>query len=415
MSTVIKIENLGKQYRLGQVSTGSLSHDINRAWHRLRGNPDPYLKLGDVNDRTTKADSDLVWALRDINLEIANGEVIGIIGKNGAGKSTLLKVLSQITAPTVGEIKVKGRIAALLEVGTGFHQDLTGRENVFLNGTILGMTRAEIKRKFDAIVDFSGVEKYIDTPVKRYSSGMLVRLGFAVAAHLEPEILIVDEVLAVGDVEFQKKCLGKMKAVSGEGRTVLFVSHNMSAVQSLCSTAIVLSNGMNVFKGGVSDAIAIYNKVNVADYSKKEWIEGYFKNDIVDIERIELTSENKELNTDSTIEISIAAAIKKTNSNIIMNILLINSDGVIVFDVVSTPTDFIDGKYTFCCEIPKHFLNAGNYSIDLLAAQNHTSVLFRLNEVLSFEIEEGEREIEYFSTWPGIVRPRLKWKINKLN
>jgi lipopolysaccharide transport system ATP-binding protein len=416
LSTVIKIENLGKQYRLGQIGTGSLSHDLNRAWYRLRGIPDPYLKLGDVNDRSAKGGSDLVWALKDINIEIVNGEVIGIIGKNGAGKSTLLKLLSQITAPTVGEIKVKGRIAALLEVGTGFHQDLTGRENVFLNGAILGMTKAEIKNKFDEIIEFSGVEKYIDTPVKRYSSGMLVRLGFAVAAHLEPEILIVDEVLAVGDVEFQKKCLGKMKAVSGQGRTVLFVSHNMSAIQSLCSTAIVLSNGMNIFKGNVNEAVNIYNNVNTTGNVKLVWDEGYYKTDLVDIKQIKLDVEpGKKFDTDSDLEIKIQAVIKKANINILINLLLINSEGIIVFDVVSKPAEFENGIYLFNCTIPKHFLNVGNYSIDLLVAQNHTSVLYRINEVLSFEIEEGEREIEYFSTWPGIVRPRFNWRISKLD
>lgn len=411
MSTVIRIENLGKQYRLGQVGTGSLSHDINRAWHRMRGKPDPYLKLGDVNDRSAKANGELVWALKDINLEIFNGEVVGIIGKNGAGKSTLLKVLSQITSPTTGEIKIKGRIAALLEVGTGFHQDLTGRENVFLNGAILGMTKSEIKKKFDDIVEFSGVEKYIDTPVKRYSSGMLVRLGFAVAAHLEPEILIVDEVLAVGDVEFQKKCLGKMKAVSGEGRTVLFVSHNMAAVQSLCSTAIVLSNGMSVFKGKVNEAVNIYNEVNQSNQNKIIWDTGYFKNDIIHIVKIELKSEAAIINTDSDIIIQTNTVVKQSHVNLLINICLFNSDGILIFDVVSPPTDFIEGDHVFNCMIPKHFLNAGNYTIELSVVQNHNSVLYKINGVLDFEIEEGEREIEYYNTWPGIIRPRLNWTI----
>ncbi len=242
-TTVIKVENVGKQYRLGMVGTGTISHDLRRWWYRVRGWEDPYLKIGDTNDRTTKGNSDLVWALRDINFEVKQGEVLGIIGRNGAGKSTLLKLLSRVTQPTTGTIKVRGRIASLLEVGTGFHPELSGRENIFLNGAILGMTKSEIRLKFDEIVDFSGVERYIDTPVKRYSSGMYVRLAFAVAAHLEPEILIIDEVLAVGDAEFQKKCLGKMKDVSGQGRTVLFVSHNMVAVQNLCSTAMFLDNG----------------------------------------------------------------------------------------------------------------------------------------------------------------------------
>jgi lipopolysaccharide transport system ATP-binding protein len=240
----IQAENISKQYRLGQVGTGTLSHDLNRFWHKIRGNEDPYLKIGEANDRSQKSASEYVWSLRDINFEIEQGDAVGIIGRNGAGKSTLLKLLSKVTKPTTGQFKVNGRIASLLEVGTGFHPEMTGRENIYLNGAILGMRRHEITRKFDEIVDFSGVGGYIDTPVKRYSSGMYVRLAFAVAAHLESEILIVDEVLAVGDAEFQKKCLGKMGDVSkGEGRTVLFVSHNMGAVKELCNNSIYLENG----------------------------------------------------------------------------------------------------------------------------------------------------------------------------
>src|ERR1700741_2136106 len=241
--TVIKVENVSKQYRLGMVGRGTIANDLTKWWAKVRGKEDPFLAIGEANDRTQKGNSDYVWALKDINFEVKRGEVLGIIGKNGAGKSTLLKILSQVTMPTTGEIKVKGRIASLLEVGTGFNPDLTGRDNIFLNGAILGMTKQEIKNKFDEIIDFSGVERYIDTPVKRYSSGMYVRLAFAVAAHLEPEILIVDEVLAVGDAEFQKKCLGKMKDVSGQGRTVLFVSHNMSAIRQLCTRALLLEDG----------------------------------------------------------------------------------------------------------------------------------------------------------------------------
>ena len=259
MSTVIKVENLSKQYRLGTVGTGALAHDINRWWHRVRGKEDPYIKIGETNDRTTSGSSEYVWALKDINFEVKHGEVLGIIGRNGAGKSTLLKILSRTTAPTTGSVKIKGRVASLLEVGTGFHPELSGRENIFLNGAILGMTKKEIAAKFDEIVDFAGVERYIDTPVKRYSSGMYVRLAFAVAAHLEPEILIVDEVLAVGDAEFQKKCLGKMKDVSErEGRTVLFVSHNMAAVKQLCISGLYLRNGMLLHQGGVVDVSSLY-------------------------------------------------------------------------------------------------------------------------------------------------------------
>lgn len=256
----IEFENISKQYRLGLVSSGTISHDLNRWWTvNVLRKEDPYLKIGETNDRATKGNSQYVWALKDINFSVEEGDVVGIIGKNGAGKSTLLKLLSRVTAPTTGVIRARGRIASLLEVGTGFHPEMTGRENIYMNGAIMGMTKAEITRKLDEIVDFSGCERYIDTPVKRYSSGMTVRLGFAIAAHLEPEILVVDEVLAVGDAEFQKKAIGKMQDVSkGEGRTVLFVSHNMAAVKNLCKRGLVLNNGTCAFIGSVDDAINLY-------------------------------------------------------------------------------------------------------------------------------------------------------------
>ncbi|MBD3583443.1 ABC transporter ATP-binding protein [Flavobacterium selenitireducens] len=264
--TVIKVENLSKAYQIGQIGTGTVSRDIERFVRtRVLGKEDPFLKIGEANDRSKKGSSDIVWSLRDINFEINQGDAVGIIGKNGAGKSTLLKLLSRVTSPTTGQIGVKGRIASLLEVGTGFHPELTGRENIYLNGAILGMRKKEITRKLDEIIDFSGVERYIDTPVKRYSSGMYVRLAFAVAAHLESEILIVDEVLAVGDAEFQKKCLGKMGDISkGQGRTILFVSHNMAAVQNLCSRGIVLKNGAMSFDGNVDMAVGDYLKQSIS-------------------------------------------------------------------------------------------------------------------------------------------------------
>ena len=268
---ILKAENISKQYRLGLVGTGTLSHDLNRWWHNIRGKEDPYLKIGEINDRSKKGASDYVWALKDINFEVRQGEVLGIIGKNGAGKSTLLKLLSKVTSPTTGEIKTKGRIASLLEVGTGFHGEMTGRENIYLNGAILGMTKKEIASKIDAIIDFSGCERYIDTPVKRYSSGMTVRLAFAVAAFLEPEILVIDEVLAVGDAEFQKKAIGKMQDISNaDGRTVLFVSHNMAAVQSLCTRAIVLEQGRVVFEGSSHQSVEYYLKHNQKDFIIKK-------------------------------------------------------------------------------------------------------------------------------------------------
>lgn len=271
MSTAIEFNHVGKQYRLGLVSTRTLSHDLNRWWHTaILKQEDPYLRIGEVNDRTTAANhSQYVWALRDIDFKVEQGDVVGIIGKNGAGKSTLLKLLSKVTGPTVGTIRARGRIGALLEVGTGFHPEMTGRENIYMNGAIMGMSKAEVSRKLDEIIDFSGCERYIDTPVKRYSSGMTVRLGFAVAAHLDPEILVVDEVLAVGDAEFQKKAIGKMQEVSqGEGRTVLFVSHNMASVKALCKHGILLENGGIKGHGIISEVVDSYLQVDNLGHDK---------------------------------------------------------------------------------------------------------------------------------------------------
>lgn len=265
---ILKVENLSKQYRLGLVGTGTISHDFNRFLARIRGKEDPYLKIGESNDRSTKGTSEYVWALKDINFEVKRGEILGIIGKNGAGKSTLLKILSKVTGPTTGAIKSKGRIASLLEVGTGFHPEMTGKENIFLNGAILGMTKKEIASKLDEIIEFSGCERYVETPVKRYSSGMKVRLAFAVAAFLEPDILVVDEVLAVGDAEFQKKAIGKMQDISSQGgRTVLFVSHNMAAVQNLCSKVIILNDGRLTFNGATDDGILEYGQSKEKNYT----------------------------------------------------------------------------------------------------------------------------------------------------
>lgn len=259
MSIILTAENISKQYRLGLIGTGTLSHDLNRWWYKVRGREDPFLKVGDVNDRSKKAESEYVWALQDINFEVKRGEVLGIIGKNGAGKSTLLKILSRVTSPSTGEIKTKGRIASLLEVGTGFHPELTGRENIYLNGAILGMSKSEIKIKEEEIIEFSGCARYVDTPVKRYSSGMRVRLAFAVAAFLEPDILVVDEVLAVGDAEFQKKAIGKMQDISkGDGRTVLFVSHNMDSVRKLCTRGIILEHGRISMEGDINEVVDAY-------------------------------------------------------------------------------------------------------------------------------------------------------------
>ncbi|MBO7618504.1 MAG: ABC transporter ATP-binding protein [Bacteroidales bacterium] len=295
MATAIEFNHVGKQYRLGLVSTRTLSHDFNRWWQTaILKKEDPYLKIGETNDRSVAGNSEYVWALRDIDFKVEQGDVVGIIGKNGAGKSTLLKLLSKVTGPTVGSIRARGRIGSLLEVGTGFHPEMTGRENIFMNGAIMGMSKSEVARKLDEIIDFSGCERYIDTPVKRYSSGMTVRLGFAVAAHLEPEILVVDEVLAVGDAEFQKKAIGKMQDVSrGEGRTVLFVSHNMASIRNLCHRGVVLENGSVFFDGDVNDAIDQYlNKFSPDEHrSVKDAI--IMKSSFLEISSIRINGKEK--------------------------------------------------------------------------------------------------------------------------
>ena len=315
---VIEFKHIGKQYRLGTVSTGTFSHDLNRWWTmKILGRQDPYLKIGEANVRSKKGDSDFVWALKDIDFSVEQGDVVGIIGKNGAGKSTLLKLLSRVTAPTVGEIDVRGRIASLLEVGTGFHPEMTGRENIYMNGAIMGMTKAEITRKLDEIIDFSGCERYIDTPVKRYSSGMRVRLGFSVAAHLEPDILVVDEVLAVGDAEFQKKAIGKMQDVSKEqGRTVLFVSHNMAAVRTLCKNGLVLRDGEIVFCGSINDAVSHYlykPSEDIKCHKITDFIQE--KKTFVDIDYIMINGTNNSETIIQTnqkyIEVNIAGTIKE--------------------------------------------------------------------------------------------------------
>lgn len=309
---ILKAENISKQYRLGLVGTGTISHDLNRWWYKIRGKQDPYLKVGESNDRSTKGSSDYVWALQDINFEVKRGEVLGIIGKNGAGKSTLLKILSKVTSPTTGEIKTRGRIASLLEVGTGFHGEMTGRENIYLNGAILGMTKKEVSSKIDEIIEFSGCQRYIDTPVKRYSSGMTVRLAFAVAAFLEPEILVIDEVLAVGDAEFQKKAIGKMQDISkGEGRTVLFVSHNMASVQDLCTRVIMLEDGRIVCDDKTDKVITRYLKSKddmvaqigfQVDTKEKSKIKSFVMKDIQDTPKT-IFSSGEHIIFETTIEV----------------------------------------------------------------------------------------------------------------
>jgi len=382
MSTAIKFENISKQYRLGLVSTHTISHDLNRWWQTsIRGKEDPYLKIGEVNDRAHKGVSDYVWALKDINFEVQQGDVLGIIGKNGAGKSTLLKILSKVTAPTTGIIKARGRIASLLEVGTGFHPEMTGRENIYMNGAIMGMTKAEINRKFDEIVDFSGVERYIDTPAKRYSSGMTVRLGFAIAAHLDPEILVVDEVLAVGDAEFQKKAIGKMQDVSrGEGRTVLFVSHNMTAVKNLCKNGIILKNGIVDFAGKIDNVIDKYireqevrSKISIYDVKDREG------NGILRFSNLEFFDTNgvtrDTFEIGDEIYIKVSFDIQKKVSTIDASRIDIGINNILdervtwlstfmYFDKISTEKNYIVFK------INRLLLNEGSYNINLYCEIN---------------------------------------------
>lgn len=381
---VLDVENVSKQYRLGEVGTGTLQHDIKRWWANIRGQEDPFLKIGETNDRTQKGDSDYVWSLKDINFQIEQGQAVGIIGRNGAGKSTLLKLLSRVTKPTTGSIKYKGRIASLLEVGTGFHPEMTGRENIYLNGAILGMTRKEITRKFDEIVDFAGVERYIDTPVKRYSSGMYVRLAFAVAAHLESEILIVDEVLAVGDAEFQKKCLGKMGDVTkSEGRTILFVSHNMAAIQNLCKEGIYLKNGALHSQGEITQIISNYLSSNeefvtyITDFKKFD-----IKNTIFVPLEFGLLDENKNridnyVRCDSKTYVKFKFELNKLYEDFNIGIAVYDIHDQVVFWSFSTDVetksrvDLKIGENTITLELPKHLLNEGEYTIHLIVSRHY--------------------------------------------
>jgi lipopolysaccharide transport system ATP-binding protein len=407
MSVMLKAENISKQYRLGTVGTGTLSHDLNRWWHTFRGKEDPYLQVGGVNDRSAKATEDYIWALRDINFEVQQGEVLGIIGKNGAGKSTLLKLLSRVTAPTTGSIKTRGRIASLLEIGTGFHPELTGRENIFMNGAVLGMTKAEIKAKLDEIIAFSGCEMYIDTPVKRYSSGMKVRLGFAVAAHLEPEILVVDEVLAVGDAEFQKKAIGKMQDLStGEGRTVLFVSHNMASIKNLCSRVIVLQDGCKIFDNGADEAVSFYLGMNQASYSKIPLNERTDRsgNGKVQIKSVEILNKDYkpvfEVFSGQTailkIELQQNQPINHQKINFAVNFRDHFNNNILSFITDEMGTDFSPLKYQdhFYLKIPHLNLRGETYSLRILMFEGKTemeNLLDGINDILKVNILQADR------------------------
>ncbi|MBQ3673054.1 MAG: ABC transporter ATP-binding protein [Paludibacteraceae bacterium] len=376
MANAIEFENVSKQYRLGLVSTGTLRHDINRWWQTsILGKEDPYLKIGETNDRSTKGNSEYVWALKDINFKVEQGDVVGIIGKNGAGKSTLLKLLSRVTGPTTGVIRAHGRIGSLLEVGTGFHGEMTGRENIFMNGAILGMTRQEIQAKLDEIIDFSGCERYIDTPVKRYSSGMTVRLGFAVAAFLDPEILVVDEVLAVGDAEFQKKAIGKMKDVSsGEGRTVLFVSHNMGSIRSLCKRGILLENGSIKADGEVNSICDMYLSDSLVNLGAA-WEREFNPNKDFQITKVELLDskgEGKNLfSCDEEWHVRMTAHVKNRVPGIYGYLQFTKADGVAAWvsdsnDIVMNKLETLPlGESQIDILIPKRSLAPGSYSVYL--------------------------------------------------
>jgi lipopolysaccharide transport system ATP-binding protein len=422
MSTVIKVENLSKQYRLGDVGLGSFSHDVNRWWHTVRGKENPYLKIGEENDRSKKGSSEYVWALQDINFDVKQGEVLGIIGRNGAGKSTLLKILSRTTAPTTGTIKIKGRVASLLEVGTGFHPELTGRENIFLNGAILGMTKAEIKSKFDEIVDFAAVGRYIDTPVKRYSSGMYVRLAFAVAAHLDPEILVVDEVLAVGDAEFQKKAMGKMRDVSrGDGRTVLFVSHNMTAMKNLCKSIMFMQNGIIKEIGETEDVINTYLSLNKKEsnmkqsFSKPEDAPG---NELIKMKRIEVCPLYKEpgefINIHTPINIEFEFWNYVTDKEINLSLHLYTITEECVFNVGTAALYLSEGLHKGVCEIPGHFLNDGVYTVSMMVVAERSYPLYNFEHKVSFEINEKRAASEWHGKHPGFIRPNLNFLLEKM-
>jgi lipopolysaccharide transport system ATP-binding protein len=415
---ILKIENVSKQYRLGTVGTGTINDDLKRWWYSLRGKEDPFLKVGDINDRTQIGDSKYVWALKDISFELKRGEVLAIIGSNGAGKSTLLKILSKVTGPTTGSIKSRGRIASLLEVGTGFHPELTGRENIFLNGAILGMTKKEIASKLDEIIDFSGCEKYIDTPTKRYSSGMTVRLAFAVAAFLEPDILIIDEVLAVGDKEFQKKAIGKMQDISyGEGRTVLFVSHNMNAVESLCQNGIVLESGNIVFKGTAKESVDFYlknNNVETSQYLKFD----DFGNDFVKINSISINKSKEKIFIGDDLEIEVDFTIlNETNKRIDISTAIYSEKEQLIFNVgtgfsnESPILNKVDSSQKLTLKIERPNLNVGLYNILLRVVENRSgNAKFRAAEIITFEVK-SDLDSDVFIVTNGVIQPKVQVKI----
>jgi lipopolysaccharide transport system ATP-binding protein len=426
MSLSIISENISKQYRLGLVGMTSLNDDVQRWLARLKGKEDPFNKVGEINNRAQAVkenESKFVWALKDVSFEINTGEVVGIIGKNGAGKSTLLKILSRVTEPTLGKLKYKGRLASLLEVGTGFHPDLSGRDNVYLNGAILGMKKREISEKLDEIVEFSGVAKYIDTPVKRYSSGMYVRLAFAVAAHLEPDILVVDEVLAVGDIEFQEKCIGKMKDVAGQGRTVLFVSHNMAAIKSLCNRAIVLQHGTVAYDGTVADGISRYlsglnsgaNAGLIEDYHRTMNTGRVFYKTI-QVNNPEFANGNV-IYFNNNISLDVSVEFKEDFENVLFDARIVSMDGIEILHTMNVyDNDFVNIKKGFVkatIEI-ENKLQPGKYFITLGAHKSDGATLDYLEQVIEINVlnvgKDNQKGLIYDFKL-GYYRPNTKWKI----
>ncbi len=409
MNVVVRAEHVSKTYKLGQIGSGTLNDDVQSVIARLRGKEDPSRKVRDEHGNET-----VHVALTDVSFDVNEGEVLGFVGKNGAGKSTLLKILSGITSPTTGIVKMKGRVASLLEVGTGFHPELSGRENIFLNGAILGMTRNEVSRKFDEIVEFSGVSKFIDTPVKRYSSGMYVRLAFAVAAHLEPEILIVDEVLAVGDADFQKKCMGKMKEVSvGQGRTVLFVSHNMEAVKNLCNRVVLLEQGKVLEIGTPAATINTYFRRNTNYFS-------HIKYDLTNSpgnEVVRLLSADVDIMEGDMLDITKGFAINFEfdlskdieEFNYSMNIFGITGEHI--FNSQSAAFKAAKGRLKASCVVPPNLMNNGDYTISIMAVSQRSIALFYFQEVLRFEIFDNRQNEKWFGEVGGAVRPKLEWVI----
>jgi lipopolysaccharide transport system ATP-binding protein len=417
----IKAEDISKLYRLGEFGTGSLGQDFNRWWHKIRGKEDPFFKVGTTNERSKKAVGDFVWALRNIDFEIRQGDAVGIIGRNGAGKSTLLKILSRTTSPTTGSIKIKGRIANLLEVGTGFHPELSGKDNIFLNGAILGMTKKEIGRRFDEIVEFSGVERYIDTPVKRYSSGMYVRLAFAVAAHLESEIIILDEVLAVGDAEFQKKCLGKLDNInSGQGRTVLFVSHNIGAVRMLCQKGIFLENGQMVMADDIDPVINAYLR---GKFANNQYIceevpskEAYFKS-IACVDAFNNVMSEFKFNESVTVNLHVK--IREPQSGIIVSVALLdnftNKIFTVLQDLDSMYGDVVDrSEIILKVELPSHLIAPGHYSFHCRIFKANGALYDWQEEICNIEVLDSGTKFSMFNdTRYGYLHIDGKWSLAK--